>query len=34
MTTAGKDSAGEAWDNEWQEIPGPGSDPDCGGAES
>jgi dihydroorotase/N-acyl-D-amino-acid deacylase len=23
MTTPGKDSAGEAWDNEWQEIPGP-----------
>jgi len=23
MTTAGKDSAGEDWDNEWQEIPGP-----------
>jgi dihydroorotase/N-acyl-D-amino-acid deacylase len=23
MTTTGKDSAGEAWDNEWQEIPGP-----------
>jgi dihydroorotase/N-acyl-D-amino-acid deacylase len=23
MTTAGKDSAGEAWDNEWQEVPGP-----------
>jgi dihydroorotase/N-acyl-D-amino-acid deacylase len=23
LTTAGKDSAGEAWDNEWQEIPGP-----------
>ncbi|MGA7110321.1 MAG: D-aminoacylase [Terracidiphilus sp.] len=23
MTTAGKDSAGETWDNEWQEIPGP-----------
>jgi dihydroorotase/N-acyl-D-amino-acid deacylase len=23
MTTAGKDSAGEQWDNEWQEIPGP-----------
>jgi N-acyl-D-amino-acid deacylase len=23
MTTAGKDSAGEEWDNEWQEIPGP-----------
>lgn len=23
MTTAGRDSAGEAWDNEWQEIPGP-----------
>ena len=23
MTSAGKDSAGEAWDNEWQEIPGP-----------
>ena len=22
MTTAGKDSAGETWDNEWQEIPG------------
>ena len=23
MTTAGKDSAGEEWDNEWLEIPGP-----------
>jgi dihydroorotase/N-acyl-D-amino-acid deacylase len=23
MTTAGKDSAGEDWDNEWQEVPGP-----------
>ena len=23
MLTAGKDSAGEDWDNEWQEIPGP-----------
>jgi N-acyl-D-amino-acid deacylase len=23
MTTTGKDSAGENWDNEWQEIPGP-----------
>ena len=23
MTTVGKDSAGEDWDNEWQEIPGP-----------
>jgi N-acyl-D-amino-acid deacylase len=23
MTTSGKDSAGETWDNEWQEIPGP-----------
>jgi N-acyl-D-amino-acid deacylase len=23
MTTPGKDSAGETWDNEWQEIPGP-----------
>jgi N-acyl-D-amino-acid deacylase len=23
MTTRGKDSAGEEWDNEWQEIPGP-----------
>jgi N-acyl-D-amino-acid deacylase len=23
MTTAGKDSAGEDWDNEWREIPGP-----------
>ncbi len=23
MTTSGKDSAGEDWDNEWQEIPGP-----------
>lgn len=23
MTSAGKDSAGETWDNEWQEIPGP-----------
>src|SRR3984885_9102036 len=23
MTTVGKDSAGEEWDNEWQEIPGP-----------
>ncbi|HSZ16724.1 MAG TPA: D-aminoacylase [Terracidiphilus sp.] len=23
MTTGGKDSAGETWDNEWQEIPGP-----------
>ncbi|MGB6191016.1 MAG: D-aminoacylase [Terracidiphilus sp.] len=23
MTSAGKDSAGEDWDNEWQEIPGP-----------
>ncbi len=23
MTTTGKDSAGEDWDNEWQEIPGP-----------
>jgi len=23
MTTAGKDSAGEAWDNEWQEVSGP-----------
>jgi N-acyl-D-amino-acid deacylase len=23
MTTMGKDSAGEDWDNEWQEIPGP-----------
>jgi N-acyl-D-amino-acid deacylase len=23
MTTSGKDSAGEIWDNEWQEIPGP-----------
>ena len=23
MVTAGKDSAGEDWDNEWQEIPGP-----------
>ncbi|HEV2487575.1 MAG TPA: D-aminoacylase [Terracidiphilus sp.] len=25
MLTAGKDSAGEAWDNEWQEVPGPES---------
>lgn len=25
MTTSGKDSAGEEWDNEWQEIPGPES---------
>ena len=25
MTTGGKDSAGETWDNEWQEIPGPES---------
>jgi N-acyl-D-amino-acid deacylase len=25
MTSAGKDSAGEDWDNEWQEIPGPDS---------
>ena len=23
MVTAGKDSAGESWDNEWQEVPGP-----------
>lgn len=23
MLSAGKDSAGEVWDNEWQEIPGP-----------
>jgi dihydroorotase/N-acyl-D-amino-acid deacylase len=23
MLASGKDSAGEAWDNEWQEIPGP-----------
>ena len=23
MTSSGKDSAGENWDNEWQEIPGP-----------
>jgi len=23
MTITGKDSAGETWDNEWQEIPGP-----------
>jgi dihydroorotase/N-acyl-D-amino-acid deacylase len=23
MTSTGKDSAGEAWDNEWQEVPGP-----------
>ncbi len=23
MTSPGKDSAGEEWDNEWQEIPGP-----------
>jgi N-acyl-D-amino-acid deacylase len=23
MTSTGKDSAGENWDNEWQEIPGP-----------
>jgi len=23
MMTAGRDSAGEEWDNEWQEIPGP-----------
>ncbi len=23
MTSTGKDSAGEEWDNEWQEIPGP-----------
>jgi N-acyl-D-amino-acid deacylase len=23
MTNTGKDSAGEEWDNEWQEIPGP-----------
>ena len=23
MTSSGKDSAGEDWDNEWQEIPGP-----------
>ena len=23
MTTTGKDSAGEDWDNEWQEVPGP-----------
>ena len=23
MTSSGKDSAGEEWDNEWQEIPGP-----------
>lgn len=23
MTNSGKDSAGEEWDNEWQEIPGP-----------
>src|SRR5665213_3268541 len=23
MLTAGKDSAGEVWDNEWQEVPGP-----------
>ncbi len=23
MTSTGKDSAGEDWDNEWQEIPGP-----------
>jgi dihydroorotase/N-acyl-D-amino-acid deacylase len=23
MTTTGQDSAGENWDNEWQEIPGP-----------
>jgi dihydroorotase/N-acyl-D-amino-acid deacylase len=23
MLSTGKDSAGEAWDNEWQEIPGP-----------
>jgi dihydroorotase/N-acyl-D-amino-acid deacylase len=25
LTSSGKDSAGEDWDNEWQEIPGPGS---------
>jgi N-acyl-D-amino-acid deacylase len=25
MMTAGKDSAGENWDNEWQEVPGPGA---------
>jgi N-acyl-D-amino-acid deacylase len=25
MLTAGKDSAGEVWDNEWQEVPGPES---------
>jgi N-acyl-D-amino-acid deacylase len=23
MTSAGKDSSGAAWDNEWQEVPGP-----------
>jgi len=23
MTSSGKDSAGEEWDNEWQEVPGP-----------
>ena len=23
LNTAGKDSAGETWDNEWQEVPGP-----------
>lgn len=23
MTSPGKDSAGEVWDNEWQEVPGP-----------
>jgi dihydroorotase/N-acyl-D-amino-acid deacylase len=23
LTSAGKDSAGEDWDNEWQEVPGP-----------
>jgi N-acyl-D-amino-acid deacylase len=25
MTSSGRDSAGEDWDNEWQEIPGPDS---------
>ena len=25
MLTPGKDSAGETWDNEWQEVPGPGA---------
>jgi N-acyl-D-aspartate/D-glutamate deacylase len=34
MLASGKDSAGEAWDNEWQEIPGARGDPDCRGAES